>query len=254
MQHRLHDLPSVHSGLLVYPFSEAKIVIERCAALATLAPEELTVQVGIGADPTGALMVLIIPTWCGLTKWGEAQVAPFLKLGTLLAGAVERKSYRALLATFEAHIAHGLHAVAETCWLPSLDSGSIDVFIHAMETAVSPGCAIFTHEFKGAASRVAADATAFGLRRDHVLVEVLASYQSDAIEDELRHRHWARVTREAFAAALPGGYPNFLDRDDADRAASSYGCNAERLIRAKHRYDPDNVFSSAIPLPLRGRD
>jgi FAD/FMN-containing dehydrogenase len=254
MQHRLHDLPSVHSGLLVYPFSEAKIVIERCAALATLAPEELTVQVGIGADPAGALMVLIIPTWCGLPKWGEAQVAPFLKLGTLLAGTVERKSYRALLATFEAHIAHGLHAVAETCWLPSLDSGSIDVFIHAMETAVSPGCAIFTHEFKGAASRVAADATAFGLRRDHVLVEVLASYQSDAIEDELRHRHWARVTREAFAAALPGGYPNFLDRDDADRAASSYGCNAERLIRAKHRYDPDNVFSSAIPLPLRGRD
>jgi hypothetical protein len=28
-----------------------------------------------------------------------------------------------------------------------------------MTTAVSPGCAIFTHEFKGAASRVPAEAT-----------------------------------------------------------------------------------------------
>jgi FAD/FMN-containing dehydrogenase len=253
MQHRLHDLPSVHSGLLVYPFSEAKAVLERCVAIAASAPEELTVQLGLVADPAGALMVLVIPTWCGLPEQGEAQLAPFLKLGTLLAGNIEAKSYGALLATFDAHIVNGLRTFMESCWLPALDSGSIDVFIHAMENAVSPGCAIITHEFKGAASRVAADATAFGLRRDHVLVEVLASFadRSDSLEEQ-RHRHWTRVTREAFAAALPGGYPNFLGRDDADRAAVSYGCNGERLIKVKHRYDPDNVFFSAIPLPSRG--
>lgn len=199
-------------------------------------------------------MVLVIPTWSGLPEQGEAQLAPFLGLGTLLAGNIERKSYGTLLATFEAHIVSGLRTFVETCWLPAFDDECIDVFIHAMETAVSPGCAIFTHEFKGAASRVAADATAFGLRRDHVLVEMMASFddRSDALEEQ-RHRHWARVTREAFAAALPGGYPNFLGRQDGDRAASSYGCNAERLIKAKHLYDPDNVFCSAIPLPLGSR-
>jgi FAD/FMN-containing dehydrogenase len=254
MRHRLHDLPSVHSGLLVYPFSEAKAVLERCAATAALAPEEVTVQVGLAADPSGARMVLVIPTWSGLPEQGEAQLAPFLGLGTLLAGNIERKSYGTLLATFEAHIVSGLRTFVETCWLPAFDDECIDVLIHAMETAVSPGCAIFTHEFKGAASRVAADATAFGLRRDHVLVEMMASFddRSDALEEQ-RHRHWARVTREAFAAALPGGYPNFLGKQDSDRAASSYGCNAERLIKAKHLYDPDNVFCSAIPLPLGSR-
>ena len=50
--------------------------------------------------------------------------------------------------------------------------------------------------------------------------------------------------------AIPGGYPNMLAGDDADRAAKSYGRNAERLMKAKRRYDPDNVFRSAIPLPL----
>ncbi len=254
MRHRLHDLPSVHSGLLVYPFSEAKAVLERCAAVADSAPEELTVQIGLLADPSGALVVLVVPAWCGLPEQGEARLAPFLKLGTLLAGKIERKSYGALLATFDAYIVDGLRTFMESCWLPSLDNGSIEVFIHAMENAVSPGCAIITHEFKGAASRVAADATAFGLRRDHVLVEVLASFadRSNPAEDH-QHRQWALLTRERFAAALPGGYPNFLGKGDLDRAASSYGRNAERLIEAKRRYDPNNVFSSAIPLPPRGQ-
>ena len=38
--------------------------------------------------------------------------------------------------------------------------------------------------------------------------------------------------------------------DDADRATKSYGRNAGRLIKAKRRYDPDNLFRSAIPLPV----
>jgi hypothetical protein len=35
-----------------------------------------------------------------------------------------------------------------------------------------------------------------------------------------------------------------------DRAAKSYGANLGRLTEAKRRYDPDNLFSSAIPLPV----
>ena len=69
------------------------------------------------------------------------------------------------------------------------------------------------------------------------------------VMDEPLHRHWARTTRQAFATALPGGYPNLLGPNDPDRARHSYGCNAKRLMEAKRCYDPDNVFSSAIPLP-----
>src|SRR5262245_25962425 len=115
-----------------------------------------------------------------------------------------------------------------------------------METAVSPGCAIVTHEFKGAATRVLQEATAFGLRRHHVLVEILATFpdRSDQIDEE-RHRRWARATLAALdAMALPGGYPNMLAGDDVERASKSYSRNAERLIKAKRQYDPDNVFHS----------
>src|SRR5262249_29441247 len=41
---RLHALPSVRSGLLLYPFAEATTVLEGCAEIAASAPDELTVQ------------------------------------------------------------------------------------------------------------------------------------------------------------------------------------------------------------------
>src|SRR5262247_1362246 len=47
MWHRLHDVPSVRSGMLVYPFTEARAVLRRCADIAASAPDALTVQVGL---------------------------------------------------------------------------------------------------------------------------------------------------------------------------------------------------------------
>jgi FAD/FMN-containing dehydrogenase len=252
MRIRLHNLPNVLSGMLVYPLSEAKSVLEGCIDIAVSMPEDLTVQLGFVVGPDGAPVVLVVPTWSGPPGQGDAQVAPLLKLGTVLDNTVDAVRYGASLATFDAYIVNGQRALMETCWLPALDSRSIDVFIEAMETAVSPGCAVFTHEFRGAASRVAQEATAFSLRRHHLLVEILATFvdRSDK-PDERRHQRWARTTLAAFKPmALPGGYPNMLAGSDVERATNSFGRNAERLIKAKRHYDPDNVFRSAIPLPV----
>ena len=254
MHHRLHNLPSVRSGVLLFPFTEAKAALEGCVEIAASAPEDLTVQLGLAIGPDGAPVVMIVPTWCGLPEKGEARLAPFLKLGTVLAGALETTSYGASLTAIDAFVVNGQRAFMETCWLPALDSGSIEVFIQAMETAVSPGCAILTHEFKGFASRVPVEAAALGLRRDHVLVEILAGFvdRSDKLE-ERRHQKWVHATLQAFEAmALPGGYPNLLPPSDTYRAAKSYGRNAARLVKAKRHYDPDNIFRSAIPLPVDG--
>ncbi len=251
MRHRLHSLRGVRSGTLIYPFSEAKEVLRRCADIAASAPDDLTFQVGFLPGPDGAPLVFLVPTWCGRVEDGAARLALFFRLGTLLASAVDAMPYGASLAWFDAYIVNGQRTLMETCRVPALDSGCIDAFISGMESAVSPGCAIFTHDFKGAASRVPAEATAFGLRRDHVLVDFIATFvdRSDEIE-ERRHREWINTALGAFdAMAFPGGYPNLLPRNDQNRAAKSYS-DVGRLIKAKRRYDPDNLFRSAIPLPF----
>jgi FAD/FMN-containing dehydrogenase len=252
MYHRLHDLPDVRSGMLIYPFAEAKGVLERCGDLANSMPDELTVQVGIAVGPDGPV-VMIVPTWCDPSAEGELRLAPFFKLGTLLVSSVNLTPYGRSLTVFDQYLVNGQREIMDTCWLTALDGRSIDVFIRAMEMAVSSGCAIFTHEFKGAGSRVPEEATAFGLRRDHILVEIVAGFvdRSDTLE-ERQHQGWVRATRESFEVmALPGGYPNLLAAGD-HRVVKSYGRNVKRLIEAKRHYDPDNVFFSAIPLPFDG--
>jgi FAD/FMN-containing dehydrogenase len=51
--YRLYDVPDVRSGMLIYPFAEAKGVLKRCADIATFMPDEFTVQVGIAIGPDG---------------------------------------------------------------------------------------------------------------------------------------------------------------------------------------------------------
>jgi FAD/FMN-containing dehydrogenase len=255
MHIRLHELPNVVSGLLVYPFSEAKTVLRRFADAAPSMPDELTVQIGAIAGPDGMPVILLVPTWCGPQGQGDAHIAPLLELGTLLDNTVDAVRYGTSVSVFDAHIVNGQRTFMETCSLPALDEHGVDVLIEAMKKAVSAGCAIFTHEFKGAAARVPVEATAFGLRRDHVLIEILASFpdRSDRFE-ERRHQHRVRDTLRAFdAIALPGGYPNLLGVGETGRAAESFGPNVERLAKVKQTYDPDNVFCSAIPLPVNRR-
>jgi FAD/FMN-containing dehydrogenase len=255
MQQLVHELPSVRSGMLLFPLTEARAVLAGCIDITATAPEELTVQLGIVGGPDGVPLVMIVPTWCGAPEQGEARLARFSRLGTLIAGALDATAYGASLAIFDQFLVTGKRVFMETCWLPALDSHSIDVFIRAMGAAASPGCAIVTHEFRGAASRVPAGATAFGLRRDHILVEILASFPDRSEpHDEQWHQGWVRATLRAFdTVALPGGYPNLLASSEVERAAKSYGRNVDRLVRAKWHYDPDSIFNSAIPLPTGQR-
>ena len=132
--------------------------------------------------------------------------------------------YGASLSVFDPFIVNGQRVFMETCSLPVLNEDAAEIIVEAMAKAVSAGCAILTHEFRGAASRVPVEATAFGLRRDHVLIEILTSFpdRSDRLE-ERRHQHWVCETRQAFErTALPGGYPNLLGAGEAGRAAASF--------------------------------
>ena len=242
-RYRLHPLGPVLGGMVLYPLEQAGQVLRGYRDLIATAPDELTVMAGFVGGPTGEAAVFVAPTWSGELDAGKAAVAPLSRLGTPVAGGVGPMPYPELIRMFEAGAQPGQHYALGTRWLPTLTDDAIDVLAEAASSWPSASSLLALHHFHGAATRVAPDATAFALRREHVLAEVIAAWRPPG-EAEQNHAWVERVTAALAPGALPGGYPNILGPRDAERARLGFGANADRLLAAKRRYDPDGVLTA----------
>lgn len=241
-RYRLHPLGPVLGGMVLFPHEQAVQVLRGYRDLIATAPDELTVMAGFVGGPAGPA-VFLAPTWSGDLDSGESAVAPLLGLGTQVAGGVGPMPYPELIRMFEAGSRPGQHYALGTRWLPTLTDDAIEVLAEAAATWPSSASLLALHHFHGAATRVAPDATAFALRREHVLAEVIAAWQP--AEDAAAQHAWvSRVTDALAPGALPGGYPNILGPQDAERVRLGFGANADRLLAAKRRYDPDGVLTA----------
>jgi FAD/FMN-containing dehydrogenase len=248
---RLHWARGMLAGSIIYNWNEAGAVLRRYAAFAAAAPDELGVAVGVMSGADGEPVIMVVPLWNGERCQGERAMEGLRAFGTPRAAHVGPTTYADLLAQFDAwvEVADGCHWETRTRWLPALTAGAAQAIIAAKARAPSPYCAVFWHHFHGAATRIAPDCAAFGLRREHLMVEIVAGWKPDGDVDAA-HRRWAHDLWQNLAPfALPGGYPNLLGTDDREQAAAAFGGNAARLRVLKHRFDPDGVFGSAIPLP-----
>jgi Berberine and berberine like len=158
-------------------------------------------------------------------------------------------SYQDLTRSFDARVANDRHYALETRSIPSLDAETISALIVGGGSRTSPFSSIILQHFRGMAAQIPPDSTAFGLRREHLMVEIIASWDASAGDDGSAHKRWARDLSQALAPmSLPGGYPNILGPHAKDQIAHAYGDNLARLQAVKRRFDPDGFFS-ATPLP-----
>jgi len=248
---RLHQARDMLAGTIIYKWNEAGAVLRRYAEFAATLPDELGVSVGVMSGPDGEPAVMVVPLWNGERRQGERLMEGARAFGAPQSALVGPATYADMLAQFDAWVAaaDGCHWETRTRSLPALTAAAIDAIIAAKARAASPYCAVFWHHFHGAATRIAADSAAFGLRREHFMVEIVAGWKPDG-DDGAAHRRWAHDLWQSLGPfALPGGYANLLGPDNREQAAGAYGDNAGRLRALKRRFDPDGVFTSAIPLP-----
>ena len=248
MRVRLHAVPALMSGLMLFPWTQAQTVLPGLSDLLAESPDELTTQFGVLGGPDGAPVVLVSPTWSGDAAAGERALARLEALGTPLVSQVSTTTVPAMLGAIDAQFPFGRHVAIRTRSVPSLTSGVGEALDLAGSTLTSPASAVSVHSLHGAAARVPVTETAFGIRTPHLMVETIAIWEP-ADTRAAEHRAWADdVSRALEPESLPGGYPNLLGPDDAPQIAHAYGPNAERLLTAKRRFDPDRVFR-AIALP-----
>ncbi|MDA3644802.1 FAD-binding oxidoreductase [Saccharopolyspora indica] len=249
MRVRVHDVPTLLSGLLVFPWAQAETVLEGLADIVSQASDDLTVQFGVLSGPDGAPVVFASPTWSGDdAAEGEQALARISALGTPLVAQIGATTLPDMLAGIDAQFPAGQHVEIRTRSVPSLNAGVREALIQAGATLTSPGSAVSVHSLHGAAQRVPVLSTAFGNRDPHLMIEVIARWEPGNVR-ATEHRAWAdEVTHALEPEAMAGGYPNLLGPNEKAQIAHAYGPNAARLLTTKRRFDPDDVFH-AIALP-----
>lgn len=250
MKLRLHPSRPLLGGMMLFALNEAETVLARYAEIIRRASNELSVVIGMISLPDGNPALFLAPAWSGDLGEGQVVLEGLQRIGTPVHAHIAATTYQALLQGFDARVANGMHHALQTRWIPKLDQEAISILAAAGAKRTSPFSTIILHHFRGAATQIAPQGTAFGLRREHILVEIIASWAPVAGEDGSRHRGWAQALWQDLAQmALPGGYPNLLGPDARDQIDRAYGDNLARLQAVKRKFDPDNFFS-ATPLPV----
>jgi hypothetical protein len=117
---------------------------------------------------------------------------------------------------------------------------ALDEIVALAAERPSPLTGINIHQFHGAATRVAPEATAFALREPHYAVVNAGAWLEGTGAAETA---WAIQAHERMLPfASRGLYVNFMGDEGDEAVRDAYRANYERLVAIKLRYDPQNVF------------
>jgi FAD/FMN-containing dehydrogenase len=258
---QLHPVgPELYSGLVVYPFAQARQVLRAWRDFTAGAPDELSVWVVLRKAPPlpflpesvhGTEVVVLPLVYSGDVKAGERAVAPVLQFGDPLGTALGPTPYAGFQTAFDPLLAAGSRNYWKTNNFSTLSDAALDLLIDSVRRLPGPECEIFMAQLGGAMARVKPEETAFVGRDARYIMNVHGRW-SDPGEDE-RVRIWAReVFQDAAPHATGGGYVNFLTEDEAERVAGSYGANYPRLQAVKQRFDPGNLFRMNLNIEPAG--
>jgi FAD/FMN-containing dehydrogenase len=248
---QLHPVgPDVLSGLIVFPFDQAKSVITQFARFTETMPDDLNVWMVTRKAPPlpflpdevhGKEIVVLAICYAGDPAEGEKLIEPLRGFGTPHGEHVGVQPYTAWQQAFDPLLTPGARNYWKSHNFTQLSDGAIDAVIDYAGKLPSPQCEIFIGTIGGQTTRVAPEAMAYSSRDANYVLNVHGRWESAA--DDERCIAWAR---EFFAKSQPfasgGAYINFLTEEETGRIADAYGATYKRLVELKKKYDPTNLF------------
>jgi FAD/FMN-containing dehydrogenase len=247
----LHPVgPMVTAGLVVFPAAQARQVMRRYRDFVARLPDQLAVWAVLrrapplpflAADVHGTDIVALAV----FSPLAPDSAMPFLSplrgFGTVLGEHVDAMPYAAWQKIFDPLLAPGARNYWKSHNFTALSDEAIDVVLRYAGSLPTPQCEIFLGLIGGRANVPLPDATAYPHRNVQFAMNVHGRWSEP--DDDARVVAWAR---EFFTAAAPHAagsvYINFLTQDEGARIGEAYGPNYARLVQAKRRYDPDNLF------------
>ena len=261
---RLHEVgPLVAFAAPIYAMEDAERVVPAWRDFMNAAPDEVSSQLflwgvpaaeGFPADLHDRAMVAPAAMYAGPAEEGERVLRPLRELATPLLDLSATMPYAVLQSAFDALFPKGRLYYWKSLYLDDFDEETMAATIRYARDRPTPMSLLgLWHLSGGAASRVGAEATAFG-RRDAPYLLSFDTTWEDPAETE-RCLAWTRAAWADMRRLGPGGlYLNFagFGEEKEDLVRAGYGANYDRLVELKTRYDPGNLFRMNQNIRPRG--
>jgi FAD/FMN-containing dehydrogenase len=237
---RLHPLQSVHGGLLLYPRARAVDLLRRYRDVTYKAPDELTAYAALMIGH-GNPMIAIAMCHSGPSSEGANVSKQFYLTEPPAVDLTGEKKYTEIQSMLDFSAPAGLHYYFKCPFLRELTDEAIRTIVDMAESLPTEQSQVILEHMHGAASRVPPTETAFGLRRTHYSVNILAAWSDPAMAEKCID--WARQLASALEVfGASDSYVNYLGDEGPAAVRASYGVNYSRLAELKKKFDPDNFF------------
>jgi len=241
IEYRLHEVGPIYGGAIFYPAAKAREILPVWREFCEQSPDELVNQ-ATSATLEGTPVFGLAACYCGPFADGEKLLRPLKKLAAPVADMLGPMSYLQIQSMFEPFFPPGRLVYTKSNFFRALGDDAIEVLGQYAGKSPSPhSFAPFIEHWHGAATRVAATDTAFP-HRQYPWNFFAWSMWTDPAESEKNIR-WTRECWEDLRPYLVGGaYGNYVSDEGEAIAREAYGCNYERLVNLKDKYDPTNFF------------
>src|SRR4051812_3439706 len=246
---QLQEVGTVFAGLVFYPAEEAEQVLRGYRAACAAAPDELTTLAILTTAPPvpflpesvhGKPIVAVGGCWSGDLDAGDGATAPFRSLGTVISDVFAPNPYAGWQQALDPLWPRGLQNYFRSAFLRTADDAALRVLHDGFQTLPNGLSEIHLHHMGGAVNRVSSGATAFAMRDQEFIVNVVTrTPTADGFPETVE---WSRGVISALGADA-ATYVNFTGEPNARLARAAYPPETyRRLVELKDRYDPTNLF------------
>lgn len=246
----LFPMERILNAQLFIPLAHARAALHAMQEVLDEAGDPLSIFSSFTAVPDHGFGLVLEPLWTGEERRGEH----YVKLlsgqdGAIILGKAWVAFRDIYDASAEAAWPDGAGYRMDSHNIARLTPEVIDLIVECARQSPSEKNCLMLHDFRGAASRVLIDATAFPLRFDHFNMQVVARWEPGQSAAEIEGRQWIEDVGTVFNPRSPrGGYPSVLGLDSHDRAKAFYGDALQALREVKRKYDPGNRFAASFGL------
>jgi FAD/FMN-containing dehydrogenase len=249
--YRLHELPPLTAGLLVYDYEHASAVMRTFRDVVEDTPDELTLFLVLGRNrETGDPVLVVSVCWTGDSEDARGRLDSLRSMPGLVFDDVRPTSYLQLQAVF-GETPFGLRHYWKGHFVEALPDELIEFVVEHLADRRSLRGGVLIEPLQGQARRVPDEATAFANRHAAFNMSGMSIWESPDDDDE--QIAWARAFGDGVGpySSRGGGYLNYMGADEPlERVEAAFGAEKfARLRELKRDFDPDNIFRQNQNIP-----